>query len=166
MSRRREGLASRLVAVGAIALFVFMFFFAWFGESITGTQPGSTFSGADNSSTGWQTFTNSRWVWLATVVVALASVGAVAGVRQLQTRVPLSTIVAALGALSSLLILYRIVHHPVASASLGGIRASYGIKAGIWLGLVSALAIGVGGYLQAPAEQGRGLPPAARADDA
>ena len=71
-----------------------------------------------------------------------------------------------LGLLSVVLIVYRIVHHPAASASFGGFHASYGIKLGIWLGLLAALAIAAGGYLQLRAEgepAGEGSDPRARA---
>lgn len=144
--------ADRLVAAGAIALFVFMFFFNWFGESQSGTVPGSNLSGLDSSYTGWQTFTISRWVWLLTIVVAVASVTAVAAGRRLPSTLPPGTIVAFLGSLSVVLILYRIVHHPSARFGFGGFHASYGIKLGIWLGLIAALAIAVGGLLQLRAE--------------
>src|SRR6202035_720646 len=55
---------------------------------------------------------------------------------------------AGLGALSTVLILYRIVHHPTANASFGSFHASVGIKLGIWLGLIAAMAVTYGGYLQ------------------
>ena len=67
-----------LVAGGAIALFVFMFFFDWFGENVSGTLPGSNLTGASTGYSGWDTFTDSRWIWLLTIVVALASVASIA----------------------------------------------------------------------------------------
>jgi hypothetical protein len=144
--------ADRLIAGGAIALLIVMFFFDWFGASVSGTLPGANLSGAGSSSSGWDTFTASRWIWLTTSIVALASVGAIARGSRLRTTLAPGAIVMLLGSLSSLLILYRIVHHPVAAVSFGGFHASYGIKLGIWLGLVAALAIAAGGYLQVRAE--------------
>jgi hypothetical protein len=158
LSRLRN--ADRLVGGGAIALFIFVFFFNWFGESVSGTLPASNLSGVGNSSSGWDTFTDSRWIWLLTIVVAIASVLAIAGGTRLHTSLQPGAVVLLLGALSSVLILYRIVHHPVASAGFGGFHASYGIKFGIWLGLIAALAIAGGGYLQLRAEH-----PAATAAD-
>lgn len=55
-------------------------------------------------------------------------------------------LLAGLGALSSLLILYRIVHHPIAEAAK--LHAAAHLKLGIWLGLIAPLAIACGGYLQ------------------
>jgi hypothetical protein len=145
ISRLRR--ADWTVGGGAVALFIFLFFFKWFGGSVSGTLPVGGLS-TGSSTTGWDTFTNSRWIWLITIVVALGSVVFVAGQRKLDIPVQPSVIVAGLGALTTALIIYRIVKHPSASASYGSFHASYGIKIGIWLGLIAAAAITYGGYLQ------------------
>jgi hypothetical protein len=149
ISRLRR--ADQIVGGGAILFFIFLFFFKWFGGSVSGALPAGSVS-TGSSSTGWDTFTNSRWIWLITIIVALGSVVLVAGQRTIKSPIQPSVIVAGLGALSTIFILYRIIHHPSASASFGGIHASYGIKIGIWLGLIAALAITYGGYLQMQAE--------------
>jgi hypothetical protein len=131
---------------GAVALFVFLFFFDWFGGSYKGTVPSGGSFGTSVSSTGWDTFTSSRWIWLLTIIVALGAVVLVAGQRKLDLPVHPSALVAGLGALSTLLILYRILHHPSGGASFAGASFSYGIKIGIWLGLIAAGAITYGGY--------------------
>jgi hypothetical protein len=149
ISRLRR--ADWIVGGGAIFFFIFLFFFKWFGGSVSGASPlGGVNVGS--STTGWDTFTNSRWIWLITIIVALGSVVLVAGQRKLEIPVQPSVIVAGLGALATLLILYRIIHHPSASANYGTVHASYGIKIGIWLGLIAAAAITYGGYLQMQAE--------------
>jgi hypothetical protein len=140
--------ARRIVAVGAVALAVFMFFFHWYGGSVTGLPIGAHLVGATVSTTGWQTFTVSRWVWLLTVVVALGSVVALSNGFKDDGPLPLSALVAALGALASALIVIRILHHPGPSVSGTAVHISYGIKTGIWLGLAAALAITLGGYVQ------------------
>jgi hypothetical protein len=140
--------ADRLVAGAAIALLASMFLFDWYGESHTGTLPGSNLSGLNYGSTGWETFTYSRWIWLLTIVVALASVVATASAVRLAAWLEPGAIVLLLGAVSAVTILYRIIHHPAASVGFGGFHASNGIKFGIWLGLIAALAIAGGGYLQ------------------
>jgi hypothetical protein len=127
---------------GAVALLVFMFLFSWYG----GSYKGVVSLGGSVSSTGWETFTNSRWIWLITIIVAIGAVVLVAGQRKLDLPVQPSVVIAGLGALSTLLILYRIIHHPSGSASFAGASFSYGIKIGIWLGLIAAAAITYGGY--------------------
>lgn len=140
--------ADWLVGVGSVALFVFVFFFDWYGGSVTGLAAGSRISGASESSTGWQTFTSSRWLWLATIVIALGSAVAAALAYRLDGPVQLGALTAGLGAVSSALIVYRIAHHPSASVSAGHLTVSFGIRFGIWLGLIAALAVTIGGYLQ------------------
>jgi len=146
VSRLRR--ADLIVGGGAVALFIFTFFFKWYGGSVKGVVPVGGSVSYGSSSTGWDTFTNSRWIWLITIIVALGAVALVALARKLDSPVQPSAIVAGLGALSTVLILYRIIHHPSGSAGFGGVEASYGIKIGIWLGLIAAAVITYGGYLQ------------------
>ncbi|HEY8303999.1 MAG TPA: hypothetical protein VIG42_05350 [Solirubrobacteraceae bacterium] len=157
-----------MVGGGAVAFFVFLFFFNWYGGSYKGSVPvGGSFS-ASSSASGWDTFTNSRWIWVITIVVSIASVVLVAGQQKLDLPVRLSTVVLGLGALSTALILYRIIHHPSGGASFAGASFSYGIKIGIWLGLIAAAVITYGGYLMTSEEDpspeiGGSSPPASSA---
>ena len=152
ISRLRR--ADRIIGISAIAFFIFLFFFKWFGvssnvSSIAGVN-------VNISKSGWDTFTNSRWIWLLTILVALASVAVVATQAKLDLPVKHGVIVTGLGALSVVLILYRIFDHPEASASFGNFHASVGLKIGIWLGLIAALGVTYGGYL-AMHEEGTSL---------
>ncbi|HEY2141620.1 MAG TPA: hypothetical protein VGG98_06135 [Solirubrobacteraceae bacterium] len=143
--------ADQIIAGGAIALFIFLFFFKWYGVSVSSPIGGVNLG---SSLTGWHSLTDSRWIWLLTILLALGAVVLVASQRVVHSPVApsVSVIVAGLGALSVLLILYRIIHHPSASANFRGVHASYGIKIGIWLGLIAAAAITYGGYLAMQAE--------------
>ncbi len=147
--------SDRIVGVSAIAFFVFLFFFKWYGGSATTSIGSVNFSA---STTGWHTFTNSRWIWLLTIIVALVAVGLRASGRELEGPIHPGLIVASLGALSTLLILYRILHHPSGgtSGTVAGVHfsSSYGIKLGIWLGLAAAGALTCGGYLAMREEGG------------
>ncbi len=140
--------ADRVIGVSAIALFIFLFFFKWYGGSASSSIGGVSFSSSLN---GWHSFQNSRWVWLITIIVALVYVAVAAGAARLESPVRLSVVVAALGGLSTILILYRIIHHPSGgvSGTIAGVHysSSYGIKIGIWLGLIAAAGITYGGYL-------------------
>ena len=144
ISRLRR--ADQIVGAGAVAFFIILFFFKWYGvSSNVGAVSGLNLN---VSRSGWDTFTNSRWIWIITIVVGLGSVVLVATQRKLELPLQPGVIVAGLGALSTVLILYRIVHHPTANASFGSFHASVGIKLGIWLGLIAAMAVTYGGYLQ------------------
>jgi len=142
--------SDQIVGGSAIALFIFMFFFKWYGVS----SNVSSFAGinVNVSRTGWQTFTNSRWIWLITIIVALGAAAIAAGALKLESPIQPSVLVAGLGALSTLLILYRIIHHPTAHLSIANVHTSIGIKFGIWLGLIAAAGITYGGYLGMQAE--------------
>jgi hypothetical protein len=143
--------ADQVVGGGAIAFFIFLFFFKWLGFSSN-----TPLGGINASSNGWHSFSNSRWIWLITIIVALGVVFVTATQRQIQSPVSLGAIVAGLGALSTVLILYRIFKHPSGgqSGTVAGVHYgySYGIKIGIWLGLIAAAAVTYGGYLKMLAE--------------
>ncbi len=140
--------SDRIIGASAIAFLIFLFIFKWYGGSASSSVDGVSFSSSAN---GWHTFTNSRWIWIITIIVALGAVALSAGVLQFKSPVQPGVIVAGLGALSAILIAYRIVHHPSggASGSFGAVHVSYsyGIKLGIWLGLIAAVGVAYGGYL-------------------
>jgi hypothetical protein len=147
LSRLRR--CDRVIGAGALALLVILFLFKWYGVSSHASVGGVSFS---SSADGWHTFTNSRWLWLVTIVVALAAVWTGAARRELALPGKPGELVGGLGALSTIFILYRIVHHPTATvnATVAGVHytASAGIKIGIWLGLIAAATITYGGYLE------------------
>jgi hypothetical protein len=137
----------RIMVSGALALFVCMFFFKWYGFSTSLSNVGGVNLQASASYDGWHAFTVSRWIWLLTIIVALAVVALRAGWLTLELPLPPAVVVTAAGCLSSALVVYRILDHPAVSANFAGVHASVGIKLGIWLGLLAAAAITYGGYL-------------------
>ena len=140
--------ADRIVGAGGIAFFIFLFFFKWLGVSSNVSSVAGINLNANESANGWHSFTNSRWIWLIAIIVAIGSVVLVATQRKLNAPVQVGVLVAAFGAVSTALIAYRIIHHPSAHVSYGPFHASVGIKIGIWLGLIAAGAVTYGGYLQ------------------
>lgn len=137
INRLRSG--DRMIAVGAIALFIFMFFFKWFGIDVPAIV--SAFVAASHVSTSanaWHTLEAIRWLLFITVLVSLAWVLLQGLGRRLELPISLSTIVAGLGATCTLLVLYRVlISHPFPHAQ---------VKIGAWLGLISCALIAYGGY--------------------
>lgn len=133
----------KIAAVSAILLFVFMFF-DWFGTEVSGV-PG--FSGDVAGAEG------NAWDWLDLIplflMVAIVAAMGVAVVRltdaDLDLPISLNAIVAALGALAVLLILYRIVDPP-GGGGVEGVEVDTTLKLGVFLSLVAAAGIAYGGY--------------------
>jgi hypothetical protein len=145
MELDRLSRGEQIAAVSAVLLFVFMFF-DWFGVEVSGV-PG--FSGEVTGGGG------SAWDALDVIPIFLmlaivAAIG-VAIVRltdaDLEPPISLNAIVAALGALAVLLILYRIVDPPGGGgSSFEGVEVDTTLKLGIFLALVAAAGIAYGGY--------------------
>jgi uncharacterized membrane protein YhaH (DUF805 family) len=133
----------KISAVSAILLFIFMFF-DWFGVEVSGV-PG--FSGSVSGAGG------SAWDALEVIpiflMIAIVAAIGVAVIRltdaDLEPPISLNAIVAALGGLAVLLILYRIVDTP-GGGSFGGVSVDTTLKFGIFLGLIAAAGIAYGGY--------------------
>jgi hypothetical protein len=134
----------KISAVSAILLFVFMFF-DWFGAKISGV-PG--FSGTVSSSGGGSAWDALDVIPIFLMLAIVVAIG-VAVVRltdaDLEPPVSMNAIVAALGGLAVLLILYRIVFPPD-FGSFGGVSVDATLKFGIFLGLIAAAGIAYGGY--------------------
>ncbi len=136
-----------LMGGGAVALFIFTFLFKWFGSSVSGS--GFSFS---SSLDGWNSVTNTRWLLLLTIAAGLTLAVTVAGQRELQLPMSLSTIVGALAALSAIFVLYRIIDHPhggqtVTGFQTGVVSFKYGAKLGLYLAFIATLVMTYGAYL-------------------
>ena len=143
MELDKLSMGEKISAASGILLFVFMFF-DWFGFEVSGVP---AFSGTVEGGGG------SAWdvldvIPIFLVLAVIAAVG-VAVIRlidaDVEPPVSLNTIVAVLGALAVLLILYRIVDPP-GGESFGGVSVDITLKVGIFLGLLSAAGIAYGGY--------------------
>jgi uncharacterized membrane protein YhaH (DUF805 family) len=133
----------KIAAVSGVLLFVFMFF-DWYGVEVSGVSGFSgTISGAGGSA--WDALEIIPLFLMLAIVVALG----VAVVRltdaDLEPPVSMNAVVAALGGLAVLLILYRIVDTP-GGGDFGGVAVDLNLKLGIFLALISAAGIAYGGY--------------------
>jgi hypothetical protein len=133
----------KIAGGSAIALFIFMFF-NWFGAEVSGVNG---FSGSVSGSAGnaWDTLDFIPIVLLITVIAALVMAGLRLADSAYEPPVPMSTIVTALGVISVLLILFRILVPPTL-ASFGGVSVDATLSVGIFLGLIAAGGIAYGGY--------------------
>jgi hypothetical protein len=133
----------KVSAVSAILLFIFMFF-DWFGAKVSGV-PGFSGSVEGGAGSAWDALDVIPIFLMLAIVAALG----VAIIRltdaDLEPPVSLNTIVAALGGLAVLLILYRIIDPP-GGDSLAGVSVDITLKFGIFLGLIAAGGIAYGGY--------------------
>lgn len=125
----------KISAVSAIALFIIMFL-TWY----TVDAPAGV---ASPSLTAWDAYSLIDIILLITVVAAVGA--AVLRISDGDIDIPVSQIVAALGGLSVLLILFRIISTP--SLSFFGVTAAdTSISYGVILGLIAAAGVAFGGY--------------------
>ena len=121
--------AGELIAGGgAIILLVVMFLIPSFATAAQSHGHGA-------SRDAWQALSVTRWFLLVTVAVAVALVILTATRRAPAVPVVFAMFACLSGGLASLMLLFRVIHHPGLSA-----------RAGIYLGLAGALAIAYGGY--------------------
>jgi len=142
MENLRTG--EKIAGISGIALILIMFIFDWFSVSAAGGI-GPSFGG-----NAWDVF---DVIDIVLFITSIAAIGlAVAAMTQSAPNMPvaLSAIVTGLGALSVLLVLYRIISPP--DGGLGDlIDVSRSI--GVFLGLIAAAGITYGGW-RAMSEEG------------
>jgi uncharacterized membrane protein YhaH (DUF805 family) len=139
----RLSTGEKVSAVSAVLLFIFMFF-DWFGAKVEGV-PG--FSGSiEAGGSAWDALDVIPIFLMLAIVAAIA----VAVIRltdaDVEPPVSMNAIVAVLGGLAVLLILYRIVDPPGDGDALAGVGVDITLKLGIFLGLLAAAGIAYGGY--------------------
>ena len=137
-----------IAAGSALVLFVAMFL-PWFSEKAPVEVPGlSTIGRAQDSHHAWTSFAMVDVLLFLVVLLALAvAVAHAAGVLPSDTPVPPALLVMAAGGLAVLLILYRLVDPPAATIEVAIGQADVGRRIGVFLGLLAAAGIGLGGYL-------------------
>jgi hypothetical protein len=144
MEADRLSTGEKVSAVSAILLFIFMFF-DWFGVEVSGV-PGFTGDVSGAGGSAWDALDVIPIFLMLAIVVAIG----VAVIRltdaDLEPPISLNAIVAALGGLAVLLILYRIIDQPGGGGDFGGVEVDVTLKLGIFLALVAAGGIAYGGY--------------------
>jgi hypothetical protein len=133
-----------IAGISGLALFIIMFF-SWFGSpgevetqfgevDVTGFAEAA---GVDTTFNAWQSFDFIDIVLLLTVIAAVGLVVMAAAGSSVNLPVAASAITAGLGVLATLLVLYRIIDPPFDADR----------KFGVFLGLIAAAGVAVGGWL-------------------
>jgi hypothetical protein len=146
MDADRLSTGEKIAGVSAILLFIFMFF-DWFKVSASNELVSVSVGG-------------SAWDALDVIpIILLIAIVAAVGVAVLrltdsdfEPSISMNSVVAILGIISVLLILYRIINPP--DADFSGISVDPAV--GIFLGLIAAAGIAFGGY-KAMQEEGAGF---------
>lgn len=134
VARLRRG--ELIAGASGLALFIIMFV-SWFGA---GDGPGvelAEAAGFDTSANAWQSFGFIDLVLLVTVIVSVGLAVATATARTVALPVAASAITAGLGILATILVLYRIIDPPEEASR----------EIGVFLGLIAAAGVAVGGWL-------------------
>jgi hypothetical protein len=130
------GRGEKIAAGSAIALLIIMFLFDWFGFGGTiDTGIGTVDIGGGFNA--WQSFGFIDLVLFVTIVAAITVAAMAAGAGGSSLPVAGSAVVAGLGILSTLLIIYRIIDPPGGS----------GREIGVFFGLIACAGIAYGGWL-------------------
>jgi hypothetical protein len=138
-SRLTQG--EKIAGVSGIALILIMFIFSWYGVEAGGQ------SVPDSGVNAWEAFSFIDIVLFITVAAAIGLVVISASETEVGLPVALSAVVAGLGALSVILIFYRIIDTP---GDVGVVGEAFDIdvvrKIGVWLGLIAAVGVAYGGW--------------------
>jgi hypothetical protein len=137
LGRLRRG---ELIAAGsAVLLLVVMFLLKWYGVGgVVGAFAAR--AGISASVNGWHALTILRWLMLLTIIAALALAYLQASQPSPALPVSASVIVTVLGALLTILLIYRVLINEPGPDNL------VDPKPGAFIGLLSAVGITYGGY--------------------
>jgi hypothetical protein len=125
-------------ASSALGLLVAMFATTWYGVAGV-VDPSYARPAVSTAENGWDGLSIVRWVLAATIVVALGSVFLHASQREHGVKTDTSRAVAALGLLSSALLVYRVLIALPSGAEV------IDQKLGAIIGLFGAIGIAIGG---------------------
>ena len=126
-------------ATSAVALLIIMFATAWYG--VAGVpDPSAVRPAVSTAENGWHGLTVTRWVLLATIVASIGAVVLHVSQRAHGNKTDTSLIVATLGTVSAVLLIWRVlIVLPAGNRVIDQ-------KLGAFLGLLCALGIAWGGY--------------------
>jgi hypothetical protein len=145
VKRARLNAGEAISLVSALALFAVMFL-TWYGSEVSGQAAAIALGGGSGAGgSAWQTLDVISALLMLTVVTAVGAALARLIDPLWEPTIPPSAVVAVLGGLSTLLVLFRIVVPPD-FGDLGGVPLNAIPKLGVFLGLAAAAAVAYGGY--------------------
>jgi hypothetical protein len=136
MDVNRLNRGEQIAGIAGVALILIMFIFDWFSVSAAGGGP--SFGG-----NAWEVFDFIDIVLFITAIAAIGLALVAASATEVNAPVALSAVVAGLGILSTILVLYRIIDPP--DGGLGDL-VDVSTSIGVWLGLICSAAIAYGGW--------------------
>ncbi len=149
MTATRTHVGELISAGSALLLLVLMFAVKWYG--VAGVpDPSYARPAVSGAQDGWNALTGVRWIILATVLAAIGSVVLHASQRAHGTKTDTSRVVATLGSITSVLLIYRVL------IALPGGGTVIDQKLGAVLGLLCALGIAWGGIESIRERRARG----------
>jgi hypothetical protein len=133
-------------AACALLLAPMMFALEWYG--VVGL-PATRRSGITTAENAWRILTYTRWVMLVAIVVALGTVFLHITQRSHGAKTNTSIVVAAVGTITALLLVYRVL------IALPRPSSVVDVKIGAFLGLLAAIGIALGGIESIREERAR-----------
>jgi hypothetical protein len=124
------------IAGGAGVLLLVSLFLSWYGVDLGGIAAAA---GVDVSVNAWDAFGLIDLVLFLTALAAIAHAALAASDRKVELPVSPAQVVAGLGALSVLLIVYRLLNQP-------GPNELVGVRFGLFVGLLGAIGVALGGF--------------------
>jgi hypothetical protein len=139
----RLSTGEKIAGVSAVLLFIFMFF-DWFSVDVSASN-GLISASASAGGSAWDAL-DTIPIFLMIAIVAAVGVAVVRLTDAVfEPAISMNAVVAVLGALSVVLILYRIIDTP-GGGSVPGVSVDVSPAIGIFLGLIAAAGITYGGY--------------------
>ncbi len=146
MDFTRLSQGEKVAGVSGILLILFMFIFKWFGLKISGGA-GTFAVSVEGSQNAWGSY---GFIDIVLFITALAAIGLAllaASESEMGLPVAASAIVAGLGILSVVLVIISIISPPDWGADLSGTGIEHTRKIGVFLGLIAAAGVAIGGYM-------------------
>ena len=137
-----------MIAAAAGAVLLISLFLPWYGVEVSGSVLGVNVESASESVNAWEALS---LIDLILFLCAIAAIG-LALMRALGQSInlgqPTGLVIAGIGALALVLVIFRILSIPGGDADVdfGGVEVDLGRKFGVFLGLLASAGIAFGGW--------------------